>query len=258
MYQFGRRECYPGYKTNFASHQHYVFHYIFSGKGILHVEENGSMLAFPVEQGQGFLLYPEYRSTYQADTDDPWHYAWVEFDGFKARELVKKTGLKVNQPVYTGADVSEMNRMVDALNYIVNNPSNPHMELIAYLYLFMNGLIQSSISRNQNTWDGVQDFYVQEAIKYIQRNYWKDISIQDIADHCNIHRSYLGRIFKSNRNLTPQEFLIKCRLDMACELLKTTNSSIGEISATVGYPNQLNFSRAFKREIGQSPQQWRK
>ena len=257
MYQFGRRECHPGYRSNFVAHSHYVFHYVFSGRGLLYIECDGAIHKFPVEQGQGFLLFPEYHSTYEADIDDPWHYAWVEFDGLKARESVKKTGLKVNQPVYTSADVSETNRMIDALNNMVNNPTSPQLELMANFYFFMNGLIQSSSTRKQEAGDSVRDFYVQEAIKFIQRNYWKDISIQDIADHCNIHRSYLSRIFKASIDVTPQEFLIRCRLDVACELLKTTGNSVGEISQMVGYPNQLNFSRAFKRKMGQSPQKWR-
>lgn len=259
MYQFGYSECRPGSMPGYLAYRHYLFHYVFAGKGVLHSESNdGNVQSFPVEAGQGFMIFPSYRSNYIADKEDPWHYGWVEFDGLKARELVRQAKLTVSQPIFTSKDESESKRMGDALKFIIMNPNNPPMELIAHLYLFMNSFVRASAPDKPMLKDSVRDFYVQEAIAFINRNYWQDLSIQDIAEHCSIHRSYLSRIFKSAIGVSPQEFLIRCRCDIACELLKTTNRSIGEISTMVGYPNQLNFSRAFKREIGVSPKEFRK
>jgi len=55
----------------------------------------------------------------------------------------------------------------------------------------------------------------------------------------------------------PQDFLIRYRINKACELMKITNHPIGEICAMVGYPNLFNFSRTFKKVVGQSPRDWR-
>jgi len=260
MYQFGQRECHPNHDAPLVKHRHYLFHYVFSGKGVLEIEHDGVMLPFTVEQGQGFLIFPGHFNRYKADEENPWHYAWVEFDGLKARDLVKRTGLKANAPIYTSSDMNETSRMVNALSNIINRPTGDPIELMSFFYMFMNCFIYSSESRsqNQNSIGRMQDFYVQEAINYIQQNYYNDISIKDIASHCNIHRSYLSRIFKVGLDITPQLFLIRHRIEVACELLRTTKHSVGEISRMVGYPNQLNFSRTFRREMGVSPQQWRK
>lgn len=59
------------------------------------------------------------------------------------------------------------------------------------------------------------------------------------------------------RGKTPQEFLIHDRMTKACQLLKSTQMSIKDIAAAVGYPNQLHFSRAFHQKIGASPRAWR-
>ena len=129
---------------------------------------------------------------------------------------------------------------------------------MSFFYMFIHCFVRSSDKYNQIPDGGIQDNYVQTAVKYIQHHYYKDISVEDIAAHCSIHRSYLSRIFKASMDITLQEFLIKYRLDMACELLKTTNHSILAISNMVGYTNQFNFSRTFKKEKGVSPQNWRK
>ena len=56
---------------------------------------------------------------------------------------------------------------------------------------------------------------------------------------------------------SPQEFLISYRMTKAAELLKLTELSINDLSNAVGYPNQLHFSRAFKKTYGIPPRQWR-
>ena len=56
---------------------------------------------------------------------------------------------------------------------------------------------------------------------------------------------------------TPQEFLVNYRMLKAAELLKLTHLSIGDIGITVGYANQMHFSRAFKNCYGVSPREWR-
>ena len=65
------------------------------------------------------------------------------------------------------------------------------------------------------------------------------------------------QLFRDVMGCPPQEFLIRLRLSRAVELMRTTKSSIGDISAACGYPNQLHFSRAFKKRYGVSPREWR-
>ena len=85
-----------------------------------------------------------------------------------------------------------------------------------------------------------------------------NISVEDIASTCGLNRSYFGKIFKNAVGKSPQEFLLNYRMIKACELLKLTQLSIGDISSAVGYDNQLHFSRAFKNIYGISPRDWRK
>ena len=92
---------------------------------------------------------------------------------------------------------------------------------------------------------------------FIEQNYAFPITVEDMASRCKLDRSYFGKIFKETIGQSPQEFLIRYRMSKAAELLKLTDLPVGEISIRVGYPNQLHFSRAFKKVFHESPRTYR-
>ena len=129
--------------------------------------------------------------------------------------------------------------------------------MIGHLHLFIDSFIRSSTSIPNRQGNSLRDFYVKEAISYIEQNFQNNISVEDIAASCGLNRSYFGKIFHENMGKSPQEFLISYRMSKAAELLKLTKLSIADIGNAVGYPNQLHFSRAFKNVYSISPRQWR-
>ena len=141
--------------------------------------------------------------------------------------------------------------------YIANHSESSTLHLIGHLFLFMDGLIQSSSTQQEAGSTQLRDFYIQEAVTYMEQNYHRDLTVEEIAAICKLNRSYLSKLFKESMGCPPQEFLIRMRLSKATELMKTTNAPIGEVSALCGYPNQLHFSRAFKKRYGISPREWR-
>ena len=104
----------------------------------------------------------------------------------------------------------------------------------------------------------MSDYYIKEAINFIEQNFQNNISIEEIAAVCGINRSYFGKIFRNTVGRSPQEFLMHYRMVKATELLKLTSLSIADIGSAVGYENQLHFSRAFKKRYGLPPREWRK
>ena len=258
MYQFGYEKCRPNHSFGPAAWNHFLFQYVVSGKGLLiSTNDEEHNIRYKLSPGQGFMLWPGQRNHYIADSEDPWACAWIEFDGLQARELVLKAGFTSNDPIYSSQSQNLKDQMEAELTYIITHAKNPPLELMGHFYLFMNALIASSANRKETFGGSLKDFYVQEAIAYIERNYHLNINVQGIADYCNLHRSYLNRIFNSVLNITPQLFIIRFRIKKACELLTLDERPIGELCTLVGYPDQLNFSRAFKREMGMSPQKWR-
>ena len=206
------------------------------------------------------MLFPNQINTYIADQDLPWEYTWVEFDGLRAKEIVSTAGLSPDHPVYHAGSKDLRNEMMNEMLYIARHPgssSESPFHMIGHLYLFLDYFMRSATTVRMNQSGKIRDFYIKEALSYIEQNFQNNITIEDIAAFCGLNRSYFGKIFHDTIGKSPQEFLISYRMTKAAELLKLTSLSIADIGNAVGYPNQLHFSRAFKNVYGTSPRSWR-
>lgn len=260
LYQFGWERCEPSHTFGPAARNHYLFHYVISGTGKLYADDaSGHTHIYQIKSGQGFMIFPNQVNTYIADKDLPWEYTWVEFDGLRVREALSITGLSPDTPVYHARSHDMRETMMQEMLYIARHGSMPPFHLIGHLYLFLDSLTRSvsPVGISASKGGKLRDFYIHEALAFIELNFQNDISVEDIADHCGLNRSYFGKIFKGAVGRTPQEFLLNYRMTKAAELLKLTRLSIGDISKAVGYDNQLHFSRAFKNIFGISPRVWR-
>ena len=258
MYQYGYEQCEPGHSFGPATRNHYLFHYIISGTGTLMADNaKGETQTYSIKSGQGFLIFPGQITTYIADQNLPWEYVWIEFDGLRVKEALDLTELSVNTPVYHSHSKDLREQLMNEMLYIVHHAKESPFHLIGHLYLFLDYLTQSAKSKKMVQSSKMSDYYIKEAINYIEQNFQNNITIEDIAAVCGINRSYFGKIFRNSIGRSPQEFLMNYRMVKATELLKLTSLSIAEIGSAVGYENQLHFSRAFKTIYGVSPREWR-
>lgn len=258
VYQYGYEKCEPLHSYGPFVRNHYLFHYVISGKGMLSVtEENGSSV-YQIGPRSGFLIDPGRINVYCADQKFPWEYVWVEFDGLRARELMEEAGLSNDHPVFHPVSDTAADKLRDEMLRLTQYPDNSRpLGIIGQLYLIMDALIQGSSNKKRLQGGKLSRFYAQEALSFIEQNYTLPITVEDMANRCNLDRSYFGKIFKDMIGQSPQDFLIRYRMSKATSLLTSTSLSIGDISVQVGYPNQLHFSRAFRNIYGMSPRQYR-
>ncbi len=259
LFQYGREFCDPGHSFGPVKRNHYLFHYVVSGCGqLLADDSNGATQTYNIRSGQGFLIFPDQTNTYVADHTHPWEYIWIEFDGLRVRPSLLSSSLSPDHPVYHAKSREYRDQMFEEMQYLVNHSSETAFHQIGHLYLFFDALIRSVQQPNYETGNKTQDFYIREALHYIENNYMTDLSIEEIARHSGIDRTYFSKLFKKSVGSSPQQFLINYRMVKAAEMLKLTNQSVKDIGMMVGYPNQLHFSRAFKSVYGMSPLPWRK
>lgn len=95
--------------------------------------------------------------------------------------------------------------------------------------------------------------HLQKIFDYIERNLHKKITVQDVADYCHITKTYCGRLFARNLNMTFSQYLLEKRMEYAARLLKDPSMNMTEISQWVGYPDYFYFSKSFKKYYGMSP-----
>ena len=122
---------------------------------------------------------------------------------------------------------------------------------VSKLYEAFSLMIKASPQTHSESSSG--RLYIKNAIKFIQRNFSDSIDVMDIASHVGLSRSHLYRIFMKHLNLSPNEYLTQYRINQACLLLRTSDLSVGEIASSVGFDDQLYFSRVFKKTKGVPP-----
>jgi|GEM_PF-1939430 AraC-type DNA-binding domain-containing proteins len=95
------------------------------------------------------------------------------------------------------------------------------------------------------------------ATDFINRNYGKPLSLQDVAGAADVSVSHLHMLFRVHLGESPHQFLIQKRLRAAGHALATGNQSIKAVAAEVGYPNAESFCRAFRKFFGRSASEYR-
>ncbi|MNO67446.1 putative response regulatory protein [compost metagenome] len=95
-------------------------------------------------------------------------------------------------------------------------------------------------------------------LEYIQNHYADPITLTDVARQFHFNASYLSSYFTAHNGEGFSDYLNKVRLEKAMELLETTENSISDISASVGYSDQSYFTKVFKKQTGISPSRYRR
>ncbi|WP_034849882.1 AraC family transcriptional regulator [Clostridium hydrogeniformans] len=250
VYQCGWENCRPKHSYGPAIRDHYLIHFVTKGCGKFYIDD----LTFEIKENQGFLICPEDVTYYEADENMPWNYIWVGFNGLKAPEYIRQMGLGKYNPII---NTKNSDLVCEYLNKIFESTKLEHgreIRMLGYLYLFLSLIIEES-KVNQTV--NYKYEYIQKALEYIEMNYSRSISIKNLADHVGLNRSYFSTLFKASLNLSPENFLIQYRINKACELLNQNKTlRISDVSRSVGYMDQLAFSKTFKKVKGCSPSEY--
>lgn len=96
-----------------------------------------------------------------------------------------------------------------------------------------------------------------EAIRFIQENYRKDITMASVSNHVMMNYSNFSILFNEAVGMGFAEYVRKVRIGKAKDLLDAGKRRITEVSDLVGYKNAKHFTRAFRQETGIAPVEYR-
>lgn len=105
--------------------------------------------------------------------------------------------------------------------------------------------------------NGLSRDRLQQAIEYIHEHLEQNLSITEMAQILQMSPYYFSRLFKQSTGLSPHQYLLKCRIEHAKQLLKTTSLAIAAIATQAGFVDQSHLARHFKRQVGILPSQFR-
>ncbi|WP_105614492.1 AraC family transcriptional regulator [Vallitalea okinawensis] len=249
----GFESCVPGKEVGPAAYDYYIIHFIVNGCGKYIYGDK----AYDIKEGQAFIIFPGDIVRYIPDQLQPWSYYWVGFKGRKISELITANNELKKIPVFT-YDSCIINEVKDVMGVLKQSLSHDLKDyaLLAHLYKILY-YIRKDMKICEIDGKEQQKSYLQYAINYIEKYYYRELTIQEIADFVHIDRTYLYQIFKKQTGDSPKEFLIKYRIHKACYLMKATDTTVTKVASLVGYKDYSLFSRMFKKTIGISPQSYK-
>lgn len=250
VYSCGIQKCSAGHAWGPAVRDHYLIHCVTSGKGVFSFGGKDYYLS----GGDGFLLTPGVVASYAADSESPWQYCWIGFNGTDAKRLVEQTGLSYENPVFHFSGTALPDRLEQICHLSCATHSNEarvEAGLLLFLADLMDAFGTSSAAHHASGYE-----YVQKAARFIEYNYSRSIDVEDIAASVGISRSHLYRLFMENISVPPNEYLMRCRMNKAAALLEEGRLSVGEVASSTGFSDQLYFSRVFKKYMGVPPSQY--
>lgn len=237
----------PGYKTQVNIYDHYIIHYITSGKGVYVIDDK----TYPVQQGDLFLIPPYKFIHYIADDIEPYTYYWVGFNGLDALNLINLTDF-ISEPVINDRG-QDLTPYFKALYELEDNPIALKYGLVGHLYTILSKLMYRTTPN-----DLKQNHYYLQAINYISRHYSNsDLSVQEIANHIGLTRTHLYRIFNKASNNSVSHSILSVRLSKATSLLSNPQLSIKEIAYQTGFESPAYFSKQFKQQFQCTPSEYR-
>ena len=96
------------------------------------------------------------------------------------------------------------------------------------------------------------------ALDYIQKNFQRNLSLEEIAQKAYLSKYHFERVFTENMGETVHRYISDLRLNRAMWLLKTTEKPIADVAAEVGYSDAQALTKLFKKSLGQTPAAYRK
>lgn len=106
--------------------------------------------------------------------------------------------------------------------------------------------------------DRVEDRAVERALDVIHARYREPLTVDQLAREAGVSRSVLGDRFRTTLGMPPMRYASRWRIEVARHRLAEGAGGIAEIAWQVGFGSEAAFNRAFKRETGLPPAQWRR
>jgi AraC-like DNA-binding protein len=247
----GTLDCDDGRFLGPVIRDHWRLAWVQEGRGRL----TAGNRTWALEPGSCFLICPDVATAYRPEPGSAWAYHWVAFSGLNAQAWLRRAGLSADHPVAAGPPAETLlprfEAMYAASRVTTSGDLRLLAELLGLLALLMDRAPESAATPRTS-------LYVAKAVEWFEVHFHRDVSIAEVVDFIGLNPKYFSRLFKAETGRSPQDFLVRLRMDKAQDLLAKPGLSVGDVARSVGYPDPLQFSRMFKKTKGVSPAQFRR
>lgn len=227
-----------------------IFLYTVSGQGRMVIGRQH----YPIKEGQAFLIEKPGPYLYETAPEcDHWDVYYITLNLASLdmwKDLADQYGRVVNIP----KDSSAMKYWENLYRLAVDGKINDFYFCSGYAYTFMmclNETLQKEIS------EGNHNDAVLNCVNYIHTHYREEITLPFLTGMCGVSAAQLSKKFKIAYHMSPIQYLIRYRIDMACALLLRSNEKVEDIAVKVGFHDPNYFTRMFKQLMGMTPREYR-
>ena len=242
-----------GPNTHAVNPGHYSAIYLLSGRG--HYRDDSGFSA-ELMAGSVFQRLPGRRHTVTFDPTVRYVEAFLAFSGWLLEPLARILGLEQRPVVYLGLDLALI-RDLATTNQSFQAVRESDLPRV---YLQHLGLLTAFFSRSQQvqTTTALSADWIDEACRLLADEATGRAPLARIAKRLDVSYEVFRKEFRERMGISPGDYRIRRRLDRARELLVSTPATITAIAEQLGYPNASVFSLQFKRQVGRSPEHYRR
>ncbi len=236
----------------------YEVHFFIDGEGYF----LSNTAKFSIEQHSLFLCGPqEFHSIIPKNTTNPLTYYAVLFSLAEEKDTEIKVFLQNNLSCRTVQTIPQTNQFFFEELLRLSRSDKPGMQKSAEHFLL--SLLFQWYAGTQNTSSPInpdrksQHILVQNAVQYFLSHLNTHMTINTVAYKFGLSAEHFIRIFRSEMNMTPYQYLTRARVAAAASELIATNKPVSVIADNFGFENQFHFSRTFKKCTGLTPSFYR-
>lgn len=195
--------------------------------------------------------------SHESSAAHPWSLKWVHFNGSEASYYYDYFISRENSYLFRPRSILPFTDVLDQL-YLCQQNKNPLMELTSNKYL--TDIITLCFTENESLKLG--EYTIPDKLKqiheYISENYFRKISLEDLADRFFISKFHLSREYKKIYGTTLGNALTNLRLSHAKSMLRFSDDSVDTIAISCGFQDTGYFIKVFKKAENMTPLQYRK
>ena len=153
--------------------------------------------------------------------------------------------------------IEQIEELFKDMLYVKHEGCNIELYMESCLLRLLS-LSERSEPRAEAVADSVNNRHLNMALQYISFNFKRtDFRISAVSDAVGISENYLRTLFREKMGMSIRDYIIEQRLNIAVNLLKTSNYNINEIASFCGYSDYRQFSDQFKKRMGVTPSRFK-
>lgn len=248
-HSFGKRKNCSYSTTSLSTGNTYNLFYVISGKCC--AEVNGKPLV--INKRESICLYPYSQIKVSANKEGNLSYCWIEFSGIGADYMLGETAFRKDNLCSCPIEIPEFERFFD-IPESIDKTIGCQYRAAGKLMVLLSYYVDLFPKEESNSND-----YVDLALNYIEENYANpNFSVKNVAEFVKIDRTYLYRLFKDETGLSVIDYINRHRISQAESMLSDQSLAIKDVAYSVGFSDQMYFSKVFKKHTGKTPTEYKR